>query len=300
MSSEIRKKLDRIHTKIEKLAVYGKEKTQDYYLLIEDFINKGDYANFELCLYYNYGIDVSEMQTVDDVKKKTWPEILLQTQLPFLKKLSKLYKSKNVYQQSFDIYSIDPKFSQLQLNGPLSVTYSTVAGSQSISLTKQNNQVKLNVLDPSINRILIYRSEWVDVSGSERPTNNEILHKFEISNLNQLVTDIPITHNSEYLITVEKRPVITVTASSFSITNYKYSVSLNPYLGQIREIDDFVSNQYLKDYKLEKEKRNINIVLQVDKIGATQSIFINQKIPDISADSNLLAKYKLALDILLS
>jgi len=300
MGSEFRKKLDKIQSKIEKLSVYGKEKTQDYYLLIEDFISKGDYANFELCLFYNYGIDVSVMQSVDEVKKKTWPEILLQTQLPFLKKLSKLYKSKNVYQQSFDIFSSDPKFSQLQLIGPLSVTYSLISSSQSISLTRQSEQIKLNVLDQSVNRVFVYKSDWKDVSGIEKPTNNELIHKFEISNLNSLTTDIPLTHNSAYLITVEQRKIISVTASSFSVTNYKFSVALNPYLGQIKEIDDFNSDQYVKDYKLQKEKKNINIVLQVDKLGATQSVFISQKIPDISSDSNLLAKYKLALDILLS
>jgi hypothetical protein len=94
MASELKKKLDKIYSQIEKLAVQGKEKTQDYYLLVDEYINKGIYENYELCLYTYYFIDISKMASVQDVKKMTWPEILTQTKTPFLKKLGQIYKSK--------------------------------------------------------------------------------------------------------------------------------------------------------------------------------------------------------------
>ncbi len=299
MSSDIRKKLERVFVKIDKLAIYGKEKTQDYYLLIDDFVNKGTYQDFELCLFYYYFIDISGIKSTDEVKKTTWSEILLQTQSPFLKKLSKLYKSKNVYQQSFDIYSTDASTVQLTLSSPLSSTYSAIATASTINFTRQNDLIKLNILDSNTNRATIYKSDWEIVNGIEIPTGLELLQRFEVSaSFSQYSTTIPTTHNETYLIITQKRGA---TGSSFYEFNYKLTLQKNTFLGQIKEIESIdTTNYYLKDVNLQKKNKNVITSLQVDKLGSTSSVILADYNPDLTYDNNLLNNYTQALNILLS
>ena len=299
MSSDIRKKLERVFVKIDKLAIYGKEKTQDYYLLIDDFVNKGTYQDFELCLFYYYFIDISGIKSTDEVKKKTWPEIIMQTQTPFLKKLSKLYKQKNVYQQSFDIFSTDASTVQLTLSSPLSQTYSVIATSSTINFTRQNEFINLNIIDNTTNRVTIYKSDWKMIKGVDTPQSLEYLQKFEVSaSFSQYLTDIPTTHNETYFITTQKRGT---TSSSFYEFNYKLTLEKNTFLGQIREIENIdTTNFYVKDVNLQKKNKNVITSLQVDKVGSTSSIILADYSPDLTYDNNLLNNYTQALNILLS
>jgi hypothetical protein len=103
--NQYKKRLDKIFTKVDKIAQVGKDNLLEYQKYIDDLINKGDYASFQEMLYIYYNIDTIETQDVTQVKNGTYDEVVFQTKSSFLNKLSKLYKKKEIYQQSFNIYS---------------------------------------------------------------------------------------------------------------------------------------------------------------------------------------------------
>jgi len=99
-----KRKLDKIFTKVDKIAQVGKDNLLEYQKYIDELIDKGDYASFQDMLYIYYNIDTIDTQTVQEVKNSTYNDIIFQTKSSFLTKLSRLYKKKSIYQQSFDIY----------------------------------------------------------------------------------------------------------------------------------------------------------------------------------------------------
>lgn len=115
MSKEVRKQVDKIYKKIDLLAKKGKDNVFEYYKYIDELVVKGEYSNFELALYYNYNIDTNDYMDVEQVKRKTWKEILFQTNTSFMDKLKKMYDSKNVYQISSNIYTTSLTSSSVQL-----------------------------------------------------------------------------------------------------------------------------------------------------------------------------------------
>ena len=155
-----RKKIDKIYSQIDKIALKGKDNYLEYCQYIDDSIEKFDYDNLLQCLYYNYYIDIEKLITVDDVKNKTWNQIRILTNLTLAKKIKKLYDSKKVYQTSFDMWSQDPKYFVINLSSPLSVTYSSASASAGINITRSNAILNINILNPKIYEIEISKAIW--------------------------------------------------------------------------------------------------------------------------------------------
>lgn len=104
MVNMYRKKLDKIYGKIEKISSKGRDNQIEYFKYIDDLIEKGDYSAFEEVLLIYYKFDTTRERDVDSYKVRSWMSICEQTKPSFLTKLSKLYKTKGIYQSSFDIY----------------------------------------------------------------------------------------------------------------------------------------------------------------------------------------------------
>lgn len=102
-----KKKINKIHDKIDKLAVKGKESIYDYHKYIDDLIEKGDYNYLELALFYFYFIDINtpEFSSVTDVKNKTWDKILFQTNSTLAKKIKKVFDDRGIYQLGYEVYN---------------------------------------------------------------------------------------------------------------------------------------------------------------------------------------------------
>lgn len=100
-----RKKIDKIYSKIDKIASVGKDNFLEYYKYVDDCIVNSEYNNLLQCLYYNYNIDIDELVTLEDIKKKTWVDIRLLTNQPLSKRIKKLYDKKGVYQVSYDVFN---------------------------------------------------------------------------------------------------------------------------------------------------------------------------------------------------
>ena len=106
MTTNNKKKIDKIYKQIDSLAKKGKDQVFEYYKLIDEIINKSEYDFFEQCMYVYYKIDIVGVE-VSVIKKKTWSEILFQTNTSFLTSLKKMYDKKLVYQTGFNVYTQD-------------------------------------------------------------------------------------------------------------------------------------------------------------------------------------------------
>lgn len=290
MANLFRRKQEKIYKKIDSIATKGRDNILEYTKYIDELIDKGDYAELEQVLYDYYYIDIIDAADVEVVKKKTWDLVLFQTTSSFLKKLSNLYKKKGVYQSSFDILTSDPNVIQMNLSNPLSSTFSQTGYTQSISFTRQEDVVSVNVLNSETYLIQISRTEWVD----DLPTNVEILQNINIGTQSSIETQIPTTHSREYLIKTYER-------GSFLELNYELDVVKDNIIGQIREIDTYTANAkyYLENQQYARIVGEVIYYLEVTDLNGVTT-FIDANNPSLSFDQNLLNRYNTALDILLA
>lgn len=295
MDKLYRRKLEKMFNKVDSLASKGKDQIIEYYKYIDEVISKGDYGMFEQMLYYFYDIDISNVNSVEDVKKGTWDDITFQTTTPFLKKLSLLYKQRGVYQDSYDIYTTDLSAIQITLSDPLSSTYSITGLTPSISLERQDDIINIDIYESDIYNIQIFRSTWVD----GEPTNNDIIQNINVGTQSSFQTQIPLTHPREYLITTYQRADVGV-PGHYLVFNYKVDITQDTFLGKIIEVDTYSPNvpYLIQNKQYARLIGEVSYFLEVHKNGTTTIIDYDN--PSLSYDNNLLKRYELALDILLS
>lgn len=291
-----RKAIDKIYNKLTKIAQKGKEGAPEYWAYIDELIQRGQYTYFCDCLYLYYYIDTTDYIDVAELKKKTYPDICFNTKSDFLTRLSKLYKQKKVYQSSIDIYSDDLSYSQVLQTGPLSNTYSLVSATPSVNFQIQNEQVGINLTSDNLYRVTISKAKWEEVNGVDTPQDIELFQQIEISQgLTFSYTQIPTTFASQYLVTSYER-------GPYLEYNYKVELVKSNNLGTIKEIDltSLTPEYYVYAKKVARFYGDFNTYLEVTKVGATSSVIIDYFDPKLSDDSNLLKRYNLALDYLLS
>lgn len=178
---ETRKKVEKIHKQIGKVALKGKDYKSEYHRVIDGIVQKGDYAYLEMCLSDKYGIEASKYESVDALKNKSWKLVLEQTDSSFISKLRSLYKSEGIYQQGNEIRSFDPSYSIVSISGPYlaeeaaatkarssDIAYRTKyvhSGTQSqISASRKGEDILIGVVDPSIFSIDIRKVIWATFS----------------------------------------------------------------------------------------------------------------------------------------
>lgn len=181
MTNLYARKLEKIFNNVDKIAAKGRDNRLEYIKYIDELIGKGDYSAFQEMLVIFYQIDTLDYKDVDSVKLKTWEEILFQTKSTFMTKLSRLYKKKGVYQQSFNIYSEDPQKLQISLSNKLSTTYSVTSATPSILFQRNGDSIDLYVNNPDIQNIQIQKAEWVMSDSLELPTNIRWFQDLQIS-----------------------------------------------------------------------------------------------------------------------
>ena len=218
------KKLAKIYLRIEKLSSKGKNNYLEFFKLVDELVEKGDYSAFEQCLFYYYGLDIIDASSIDSIKKSTWDEICFQTNTPFLVKLKKIYDQKKVYQVSYDIFSSDNDKIQLVLSSPLSSTFSNTGITQSFSIFRVDDAIYMNVLNPSLYSVSLDRSVWATESGVYQPLRNEEIQQFYVgtysgfkSPTQSISLDIPSNVVREYFISTEEKQNL--------VTSYTYSGS---------------------------------------------------------------------------
>lgn len=316
----------KLNLRIEKLALKGKDNYQDFSNLINELVGKDQYAELERCLFYYYGIDISEVASIDGVKKKIWQAILFQINTPFSNKLKAIYDSEQVYQLGVNIYSnLDSKV-QTTLNGPLSGTFSQTGLTQSISIVRDEKNFKMQFLNDQIKWVKIDRSEWSLVSGVDTPISVSALEQFYVGTYSNKVSpynlkklEIPVEVSRHYLISTEERRTISGSSSLYRLF-YKFEVTREPYLGEINENEIYTplagylvqNREYAKltgarKTYLEVSKKvaplvPINASFSTIKITTTPGFFatyiFNYDDSNFTEDYNLLVRYQQAISYL--
>lgn len=100
----LRKQVEKIYQKIDSIAKLGQDNFQEYYDYIDDLIFKGNYGLYTQVMYVKYDFDYTKYLSVDDVKKRSWPFILIRTNTKFQDDKYKLLKDNNLYQYGYSIY----------------------------------------------------------------------------------------------------------------------------------------------------------------------------------------------------
>jgi hypothetical protein len=184
MTNLYARKLEKIFNKVGQIASKGRDNKLEYTKYIDELIEKGDFVAFQEMLNIFFQIDTLDVADVSDIKSRTWNEICFQTKSSFLQKLSKLYKQKKVYQQSYNIYSENNNIVSISISDKLTYTFSATGLTPSISFEKKGEVVDLHVYDDNITTIQIQKAVWeVGESGNEEPTNIKFFEDFQISYL---------------------------------------------------------------------------------------------------------------------
>jgi hypothetical protein len=297
MSPE-KKKIEKIYSQIDKLATKGKDQIYEYHKLIDDLISKGDYNYFELTLFYNYKIDIKDYSNISDVKNITWEEILFQTNTLVSKKIKKVLDTKGVYQMGFDIYSDNINNINITVSYPLSSTYSNTSSTQSVSLTRNGDNIYISTNDNNVYNIDVYYSQWEN--NVPVPNTIKILQNISATQSgNQYKTEIPTTQGGTYLIRTQMRSQSSIT---YKELKYKVQIDRSYKLGSILETDQFSEdyNYYFQNKQFSKLIGARVTYLEVTKLGSTSSIVVNIKNPQLKEELNLVERYKAAIDYLLS
>jgi hypothetical protein len=319
-------KMFKINLTIEKMALKGKDSYWDFYNFINELISKNLYADFERSLYYYYGVDISQVKSIDSVKKNIWESVLFQINTPFSNKLQKIYDNEQLYQLGVNIYSnLDSKV-QLTLTGPLSSTFSITGLTPSISINRIDKTFNMDFLSDKIKWVKIDRSEWSVVSGVDTPISVTALQQFYVGTQSNQVSpyeskklEIPVEVSRQYLISTEETRTSSGSSSLYRLY-YKFEVSRDSFLGEINENEIYTSlagylvqnreyakligarKTYLEVSKKIAPLTPINPSYSTIKItttpGFSESYIFNYDDPTYTEDYNLLVRYQQAFSYL--
>lgn len=301
MSSKTRSTLSKISARIMKLAVKGKDQISEYHKLVDEFIERGDFDNYTQTLYYYFSIDVTKYNgNILDIKNKTWPDILFQTNTPLQKKIKKIYDDRQVFQQGFDVYSDSVVTIGLTISQPLSSTFSVTSSTQSVTPSRTGNYIYFTTNDPEIYRMELFKCEWITTNGVEQPFAKtlQLFQRFKMfATQSAYLTEISIYHGRQYLVRTFSRN----SNIQFTELNYKLSVTRNTLLGQIIEVDSYEQDPayYYRDPVLAVGSGDRKTFLEVRKTG-TSSIYVTYQNPLWNEQQNLLKRYEVAVDYLIS
>ena len=296
-SAEEKSKILKIYKTIYALSFGGKSNLIEYKLLVDEVIGKKDYSYLQQCLIVNFGIDITNYTSIDQMKSITWEQICFQTRTPVQERLNRLYKSKQVFQNGYDIYSDDPNYISITFSQPLSSTYSVVGVPSEISFTQNGSFIEL--YSDKIFNVEFKRVNWIDRDGLRVPyelfehyfINSGTFSYFTQSNYR---TTIPRDHGADYIITTSSR-------DPYKSYNYSLTIIKDNFLGKIEEFDSFENNPlyYKRSSEVAKVLGFKRTYLKVTKRDYTTSVIFNNINETISEDMNLYNRYVSAINYLL-
>lgn len=296
MRNEVRIKVNKIFTKIDKIARSGRDYQIDYKSYIDELVKKGDYESFQLCIETYYDIDPRSYKSVNELKNLTWSLILEKTSSSFIEKLRKLYKSNGIYQQGNQLKSDNALNAIFTLSDTLDSNYLIVATSSKIELTRIDDIINIDIVDNNLFNIDISKVDW----SGDTPKSVTLLQKFNSGSdyftQSSYPTQIPLTHGGTYLIEVEKR-------NDYGKFSYRLEIERDDTIGTITEvsIDNYLeSNYYYKNKQLAEILGYKKTFLEVKKVGQTDVLTIIHNDPEVSEEMNLYQRYAMAIDYLLS
>lgn len=334
MANDPRRKVVKIHNQIKRITQKGKDNIMEYHKLIDEIVDKGDYANLEICLSDFYNIDTSKYKNTYELKSKTWKVIMFETDSNFITNLKKIYNMNSVYQQGHEIRSENLDYTILNVSGDefghypfreetiiLSDTwnngsekqiYTQVATSSQITISKDIDSIKIELIDDLIYQIDVSKVIWATYSIGQ----NIIESPYELNRLNVIQTvgtqsylskndlynsKIPTTHGGDYLITVKRRGTPGWLSHELTFESYSYKVYVRKedLLGTIKEVESYDQSNYLHLNRKFAELTGMKkTYLEVTKNGLTEPITVIYDNESFSEERNLLERYKIAIGYL--
>jgi hypothetical protein len=302
--------IDNIHRNLDKIALKGKNSYLEYSNYFNDLSKNGDYDNLLQCLYVHYSINIDLIKDQNVFKRESWNSILFNTDSSIGKRIKKLYDNKKVYQTGFDIYSSDPSLLTITLSGPLSSTFSSTILPSGISFSHVNNAtqsyVNMDIINDRIYKLDIQNSIWVNSLPTKVKNLQHIIgstHSDGFLQYSTYRTEISVDHAAQFLITTYERAKYDEfgKTGSYRVLNYKLELSKDNFLGKIIE-DGTYTDEYkylMKNKEYARITKTRKIFLEVIKVGATQSVIINEDNLRLSEDNNLYNRYVTAVNLLL-
>jgi hypothetical protein len=107
MINPTRTEINKIFSKIDKIAKKGNDSYMEYHILVDNLIRQNKYYYLLECLQTRYEYDAT-YQDVPTIKKQSWKDILFRTNTTLQDFKRKLFKSKGVYQQGLFYYKEIP------------------------------------------------------------------------------------------------------------------------------------------------------------------------------------------------
>lgn len=308
-----KKAIDSIHSKLDKIALKGKDNYLEYSNYFKELSANGNYDNLLQCLYIYYLVDIEKpIISINNFRKDTWKSILFKTDSNLNKKIKKLYDSKKVYQTGFDIWSSDPNSLTIVLSNPMSTTFSSTNLSKGISFNHVNtatqSYINMNILNNRIYKLDIQKAIWDDNLPSQINSLQSLIGATQSDGFlpySSYRTEIALDHSSQFLITTHERArydELGNKTGEYKILNYKLELSKDNYLGQIIE-QGIYTDEYkylLKNKEYARITKTRKTFLEVMKVGAVHSIIIDQDDLRLSEDNNLYNRYAIAINLLLS
>lgn len=263
----IKKDIDKIYLKIDKIAKKGRDNSQEYYDYIKDLIQKGQYGLFTQVLYLKYDFDYNKYFSVDLVKQKSWHLILLKTNTPLQEGKYKLLKDNDLYQIGLTYYKQLPTTTA-------KVVDSTGSGADLMPVIEDGGVIRIDVLK----------------SGKNYSTASTVSIVGGIVDAEAII-QLPNGVRGGMILKVD----VTATGSSHN---------QDIKLGTIQEFDVYINS--IADVTEDEYQQiidNKTIYLSVDKIGVSQSVTFNATGSNWdfsdSYDRNVLNLYQEAITYLI-
>lgn len=108
MINPIRSEINKIFTKIDKIAKKGKDNYIEYHAYFDELVKAGKFSYLKECLEIKYNCDIS-LFDLPSAKQKSWKEILFFTTTPFQDFIKKTLKDKGLVQIGTDYYKDIPQ-----------------------------------------------------------------------------------------------------------------------------------------------------------------------------------------------
>lgn len=135
--------IDKIYTKIDKIAKKGNDNYLEYYIYIDSLVNSGKYSYLVDVLNIKYGIDVLNMN-IPDVKSKSWKQVLFKTNTNFQDLKMNLMRKKSIYQNGLYYYREIPRTKAVIID-------STGSGADLLPVVVDGGVSSINVLKTGYN-----------------------------------------------------------------------------------------------------------------------------------------------------
>jgi hypothetical protein len=252
--------IDKIYSRIDKIAKKGSDNYIEYYSYIDQLVKDSKYGFLKECLDVKYDYNISYLD-LDTVKKESWKEILFRTNTNFQDSFKKILKSKGLIQNGLNYY-IDVPLTSAKI----------------IDSTGSGCELQPVIIDDYVDSIKVIRS------GSAYSASASIV-----------ITGGIGTASATPIIKAGRVYSVIVNATG-SYHNKLYKIGK---IEESDEYETPITNKFSKDL-YQRLIKNKKTYLITEKEGYTQSATFSSWNFDYTYDKNIINLYTQAVNYLLS